>query len=151
MWPPVQAQTTPEPTPETASTKLGSITGRVLVDGQAVNNASIVVTRVGAPRPTRFSPTNDNGDFEAKGLEAGVYQLIVSAPGYVASADQETYYRAGDFVTLTMQKGGVITGKVLNAADEPVIAVRVRAFGIHLAEHRSQWCGQKRRYTGERG
>lgn len=130
MWPPVQAQTTPEPTPETASTKLGSITGRVLVDGQAVNNASIVVTRVGAPRPTRFSPTNDNGDFEAKGLEAGVYQLIVSAPGYVASADQETYYRAGDFVTLTMQKGGVITGKVLNAADEPVIAVRVRAIRI---------------------
>lgn len=130
MCGPVQAQTTPQPTPDPTSTKLGSIAGRVLVDGQAVNNASITATRVGATAPSRFVPTNDNGDFEAKGLEAGVYQLTVSAPGYVASSTEEMYYRVGDSVTLTMHKGGVITGKVLNASDQPVIAVRVRAIRI---------------------
>jgi hypothetical protein len=126
----VQAQTTPQPTPETATTKLGSIAGRVLADGQAVNNASITVMRVGANAPSRFVPTNDNGDFEAKGLEAGIYHLNVAAPGYVTSSTEPTYHRVGDSVTLTMQKGGVITGRVVNAGDDPVIAVRVRAIRI---------------------
>jgi hypothetical protein len=127
---PVQAQTAPQPTPDPNSTKLGSITGRVLVEGQAVNNASIVVTRVGANTPTRYVPSNDNGDFEAKGLEAGLYQINVAAPGYVTSFNEDEYHRVGDSVTLTMQKGAVITGKVLNESDQPVIAVRVRALRI---------------------
>jgi hypothetical protein len=132
MAQPIHAQSTPKPTPETAMTKLGSITGRVLVDGQAGINASVAVTRVNATTASRFVPTNDNGDFEAKGLDAGVYRIGVTAPGYVTltSSDQETYYRVGDSVTVTMLKGGVITGKVLGADDEPVVAVRVRAIRI---------------------
>lgn len=133
MAQPIHAQLTPKPTPETRATKLGSITGRVLADGQAVVNASITVTRVGATTPSRFVPANDNGDFEATGLEAGVYRVGVTAPGYVTAltgSDQETYYRVGDSVILTMLKGGVITGRVLGADDKPVVAVRVRAIRI---------------------
>jgi hypothetical protein len=123
--------------PATGTAKPGSITGRVLADGQAVVNASVTVTRVNAPTAARFVPTNDNGDFEVKALDAGVYRVRATAPGYVATpsdADEETYYRVGDAILLTMIKGSVITGKVTNANNEPVVAVRVRALMIRDAE-----------------
>jgi hypothetical protein len=126
------AQSTPKPSPETATPKLGSITGRVLADGQAVTNASVTVTRVNATTPSRFVPVNDNGDFEAHRLDAGLYRISVAAPSYfmaLASAEPE-HYRVGDSVTVTMLKGGVITGKVLGTGDEPIVAVRVRAIRI---------------------
>lgn len=135
--PQAYAQSTPKSDPETATTKLGSITGRVLADGQAVIDASVTLTRVNATTASRFVPTNDNGDFEAKGLDAGVYRVRASAPGYVmalTNPDQETYYRVGDSILLAMTKGGVVTGKVLAANDEPVVAVRVRAIMIRDSE-----------------
>ncbi len=111
------------------STKLGSIKGRVLTDGQAVTNATVSVSSVNAPRQTRGVPTNDNGDFEVKGLDPGMYRVQASAPAYVsvpADPDQEMH-RVGDSVTLNMIKGGVITGKIVTADDDPVVGVRVRA------------------------
>jgi len=134
----IHAQSTAKPTPETATTKLGSISGRVLSDGQAVPNASVTVTRINdTTGAVRYVPTNDNGEFEAKGLDAGVYRLSVAAPGYVSAvtgSTPESYYRVGDSVTLTMRKGGVITGRVLDADDEPVVGVRVHAIRIRDEE-----------------
>ena len=130
------AQAQPKPKseePETPATKLGSIRGRVLADGGAVNNASISAWRLNSTAPPRGVPTSDSGDFEIKGLEPGVYRLRPVAPGYViAPTDviEETYYRVGDSVMLPMIKGGVITGKVLSANDEPLVAVKVRAIMI---------------------
>jgi hypothetical protein len=66
-----------------AATKLTSIKGRVLSDGQAVTNASVTVSGVSSPRQSRSVPTNDNGDFEVKGLESGIYRVQVTAPAYV--------------------------------------------------------------------
>lgn len=120
------------------STKLTSIRGRVLSDGQAVTNATVSVSNVNSPRQSRAVPTNDNGDFEVKGLEPGVYRVQVSAPAYVslpANADDEIH-RTGDSITLNMIKGGVITGKVLTANNDPIVAVRVRALMIRDANGR---------------
>jgi len=128
---PARAQPKPKPeVPETAAAKLGSIKGRVLADGQAVNNASISAWRLNSTAPPHGVPTNDSGDFEIKGLEPGVYRLRPAAPGYVnlpAEVNEETFYRVGDSVMLSMIRGGVITGKVLIANDEPLVAVKVRA------------------------
>ncbi|HEX7723571.1 MAG TPA: carboxypeptidase-like regulatory domain-containing protein [Pyrinomonadaceae bacterium] len=133
---PARAQPQPKPkpeVPETAAAKPGSIKGRVLVDGQAVNNASVSASRLNSTAPPRGVPTNDSGDFEIKGLDPGVYRLRPAAPGYVApiaDVNEETYYRVGDSVMLSMIRGGVITGKVLTANDEPLVAVKVRAMMI---------------------
>src|SRR5438874_2094205 len=119
--------------PETSETRLGSIKGRVLADGQAVNNASISAWHLNSTAPPRGVPTNDSGDFEIKGLEPGVYRLRAVAPGYVIAPTEaiaETYYRVGDSVTLPMIRGAVFTGKVLTANDEPLVAVKVRAMMI---------------------
>jgi hypothetical protein len=120
------------------STKLSSIKGRVLSDGQAVTNASVTVSSVNSPRHSRAVPTNDNGDFEVKGLEPGMYRVQVSAPAYVnlpVDADQDIH-RTGDSITLNMTRGGVITGKVVTADNDPVVAVRVRALMIRDASGR---------------
>ena len=114
------------------SSKLMSIKGRVLSDGQAVPNASVSVSTVNSPRQSRAVPTNDNGDFEVKGLEPGMYRVQANAPAYVSlptDPDQEIH-RAGDSVTLNMIRGGVITGKVVTANNDPVVAVRVRALRV---------------------
>ncbi len=122
----------------TTNTKLGSIKGRVVSDGQPLNNAVVSVSSVNIPRQSRAVPTNDNGDFEVKGLETGLYRVQVNAPAYVSppgDADQELY-RVGDSITVNMLRGGVITGKVLTERDDPVVAVRVRALMIRDANGR---------------
>jgi len=123
---------------DTNSSKLGSIKGRVLSDGQAVINATVTVSNVNSPQQTRGVPTNDNGDFEIKGLDSGVYRVQATAPGYVSlpgDPDQEIH-RVGDSVTVNMIRGGVVTGKVLTADNDPVVAVRVRAMMVRDANGR---------------
>src|SRR4026207_2104096 len=80
------------------SNQLSSIKGRVLADGQAVTNASVTVSAVNSPRQSRAVPTNDNGEFEVKGLESGMYRVQVRSPAYVSlptDPDQEIH-RTGD-------------------------------------------------------
>jgi hypothetical protein len=114
------------------SSKLGSIKGRVLSEGEAVTNATVTVFSVNAPRQTRSVPTNDNGDFEVKALEPGMYRVDVSAPAYVSlpANPNEEIHRVGDSITVDMIRGGVITGKVSTADNDPVVAIRVRAMMI---------------------
>jgi hypothetical protein len=115
-----------------SNSRLGSIKGRVLSDGQPITNATVTVSSVNSARQSRGIPTNDNGDFEVRGLDAGMYRVQASAPAYVSlPADpEEEIYRVGDSVSLNMIKGGVITGKVVTADNDPVVAVRVRALMI---------------------
>ena len=140
---------------EASSSKLGSIKGRVLSDGQAVTNASITVSSVNSPRHTRTVPSNDNGDFEIKSLELGMYRLEVNAAAYVSLPvdPDEQIHRIGDSVTVNMIKGGVITGKVSTADNDPVVAVRVRAMMIRDENgQRSQQPVQSfDRFTDDRG
>jgi len=138
-----------------AGTKLGSIKGRVLSDGQAVTNASVRVSSVNSPRQYRAVPTNDNGDFEVKGLESGMYRVQASAPAYVSLPVEpdEEIHRVGDSVTVNMIRGGVITGKVLTPDNEPLVAVRVRAMMIRDASGRrpTSTMPSMERLTDDRG
>ena len=120
------------------STKLGSIKGRVVADGQAVTNATVLVSSVNVIRQTRAVPTNDNGDFEVKGLEPGMYRVEVSAPAYVSLPvdPDEEIHRPGDSITVNMIRGGVITGKVSTTDNDPIVGVRVRALMIRDADGR---------------
>lgn len=137
------------------NSKPGSIKGRVLSDGQAVTNASITVSSVNLPRHIRTVPSNDNGDFEIKSLEPGMYRLVVTAAAYVSLPvdPDEQIHRVGDSVTVNMIKGGVITGKVSTADNDPVVAVRVRAMMIRDENgQRSQQPVQSfDRFTDDRG
>lgn len=125
----------------------GSITGRVLGDdGQPLAGVSVSVSSVsGSRRVRRAVSTDSEGNFKVNDLPAMAYDVAVTAPGFVnpqggrpdAGSFNSTHrYRLGDNVTITMIKGGVITGKVLDGAGQPLVGSPVRAIRVRDGEGR---------------
>ncbi len=90
------------------------------------------------PLSQRVTLTDNDGRFKFDGLDAALYILSASAPGWITRpADLENgpqFFRLGDSVTLTLLKGAVITGTVLSSFGEPVVQVVVRATMIRDAK-----------------
>ena len=115
----------------------GAITGRVVTDdGQPVRHATISISSVGGGgrRAGRLSVVSDeDGNFQAEGLDLVPYVISATAPGYVLAPNKrrETNYSfVGQTVTVTMIRGGVITGKVTSATGDPIIRIAVRAIRV---------------------
>lgn len=130
------------PSPSPAG-KIGVIRGRVLADdGQPLPAVLIIASAVGGSvfRPSAQMVTADeNGNFSLNDLDAGAYKLSVNSAGYVQSSPSRSlsdpsYYRLGDTASITMTKGGIITGKVTNAEGEPAIGISVQAVRIRDLE-----------------
>jgi Carboxypeptidase regulatory-like domain len=148
--------------PSAAARQGGSITGRVVADdGEGVGNVTVflhvVGARSGGPRTTA---TDENGKFRFSDLDQHEYGITVADfGGYVRTPPSEAerqrprYYRIGDDVTVTMTRGGVITGRVTNANGEPVIAVAVTAIRVRDAEGAPARVGypSRQRFTNDRG
>src|SRR5829696_7061125 len=93
----------------------GTITGRVVNEsGEPVPNALIHVRAFNDPNGhTAF--TDRTGSFQVDGLEPAPYYVSAMAPAYItpppeSSTKPPQTYRPGDSVTLTLIKGGVVTG-----------------------------------------
>jgi hypothetical protein len=140
----------------------GAITGRVVADdGEGVANVTVFLNVVGARTPgTRTTATDENGKFRFIDLDQNEYTITVAdSGGYVrmppseAERQRPRYYRVGDDMTVTMTRGGVITGRVTNANGEPVIAVAVAAVRVRDAEGAPARGGYaaRPRFTNDRG
>jgi len=121
----------------------GSISGRVVTeDGQPIPHAKVSIIGVGGgvrkALPGRLEIVADeHGNFTADKLDPASYSIRATAPGYVVLPDEKVtgqfgtsttkYARVGDVVTVRMLRGGVITGRVVNASGEPVIGITVEA------------------------
>jgi hypothetical protein len=112
-----------------------AITGRVLAGDQPVANARVFVREAGsgggaAPRTFR---TDSEGRFTAPDLAPRPYRVWADAPAFVMPEDAPgtvgavTYYWPGSAVTISLVKGGVITGRVTTADGEPIVMLPVRA------------------------
>jgi len=118
-----------------AERSTGAITGRVINSaGEALPGAVAYVGAWGAGARSQTTAVDNNGEFKIEGLEAGVYRVSASLPGYVPApqpspTDSPSYYHIGDSVTVTMIKGAVITGTV-SGSNGPVIAANVRAIRV---------------------
>jgi hypothetical protein len=116
-----------------------AISGRVVTrDGEPLSNARVTVTRYGVAGSGQTVRTNAGGSFETEPLDPGLYGVFAYAPGYVtylsAATVTPSYYRPGDNSTITLIKGGVITGTVKNSNGDPLIAIQVRAIRVRDAE-----------------
>ena len=112
----------------------GAISGRVVTeDGQPIPRATVNITASGKMNRRVSVVADQEGNFRADGLDAAAYTVGVYAPGYNVRPQREAVARRarlnyiGDIVTVTMSKGGVITGRVMNAAGEPIIGIPVVA------------------------
>lgn len=133
--------------------KLGSIKGRVIgEDGQPLAGIPVMAIPIGArnagvfaqgpgrqsgqPSAPSQATTDDDGNFEFTNLLPASYAISASVPGYVAplpESEEESrtgIYLVGEFASITLVKGGVITGKVFNPSGEPVTGISVIAIRI---------------------
>lgn len=119
-----------------AGPTLGTITGRVVSPGgEPLTGATVYVSTIGAMVPPRSVAVDSSGSFRLEGLDVGVYLVSANVPGFVSETptlpnDPRRYHHTGDSVTLTLIKGGVITGVVTTGTNAPVVATNVRAFRV---------------------
>jgi hypothetical protein len=120
------------------SPRTGAITGHVVNEnGQPLSHVAIYVSALKDPLQTRATVTDVGGNFEVSGLDALLYSINTSAPTYITPPREPealpTYYRIGDSVTISLIRGGVITGTVTSATGEPLVQAGVRAIMIRDA------------------
>ena len=123
-------------TEDAANNLYGAITGRVISEDGPLPFVSITVLPVSntnrggrGGNSIRSVTTDAEGNFKVDGLSAAAWNVIPTAQGYIVETTNDDtaqqFYRIGESTTIRMSKGGVITGRVLNAAGEPLIAVPV--------------------------
>jgi 5-hydroxyisourate hydrolase-like protein (transthyretin family) len=127
-----------------ASPTASSITGQVLLDGQPAAGVTVAVSqrRIDGNQnmPLTKSVTDGDGRFQVTNLAAGVYQVAPLAPGFLVP-NEGNFFQEGKSVTLdagetvdevnfSIKRGGVITGRVTNENNEPVIETRVSLMKI---------------------
>jgi len=152
--------------PPTQEARTGVIMGHVVTeDGSGFPGVTVTLTPVAADRraisgrPQNRTFTDEDGNFKFTGLAPHVYWVSASsAKGYVPSpvpvseGQDSGYHRIGANVTITMIKGGAITGRVMNAMDEPLIGVQVNAAMVRGAEWNTDRGGSGRlKFTDDRG
>src|SRR5262245_60665221 len=152
--------------PLIANAQTGEITGRVVTeDGVGVSNVTVILNPVATDRrPTmggsqNRTSTDEDGNFKFTGLAPRVYSVVaVTMKGYVqrpvpiSERQDGGYHRVGANVTITMIKGGAITGRVTNAMGEPLISVQVNPMMTRDAEGNPvRGGGGRARFTDDRG
>jgi hypothetical protein len=135
----------------------GVITGRVVNSAdEPLSGAVVYASSLGTGTRSQRATVDTNGEFKIDGLEAGLYRLSASAPGYVPApqpspTDSQGYYHIGDSLTLRLIKGGVITGTVTGPKG-PLVAVGVYAIRVRDEEGKAlTGSGFRERSTDDRG
>ena len=134
--------------PTVAAPGRASISGTVILDGTSkrpARRARVTLTSVERTSPGRTTTSDDRGAFSFEGVPAGRFELQAFKPGYLrASYGASRPNRAGTPIvvsegqtvadlTMTMARGGVITGVVRDARGRPLpgVNVRVLKLGYH--------------------
>lgn len=130
----------------------GALSGVVTDEGgQPLARATVHVRGAGRLSNDRTATTDESGKFEIADLPSGSYVATASMMGYVTpnaswwdSNATPRYYRPSENISLTLIKGGVITGKILDQKGEPAVAVpvtaaRVRDAAGHTSSRGNSW------------
>jgi hypothetical protein len=142
-------QPTPRPSPAaTPGTGTGIIRGRVVRadTGQPLRKAFVSVTNQGNIRDELVATTDGEGRYELKGLPAGQYVPAASKSGFVGLQYGQRYPgeaarslqlgdgQAIDTIDFALGPGGVIAGRVVDEAGEPLAGMVVEAMTPRYAQ-----------------
>ncbi|MBO0723152.1 MAG: carboxypeptidase regulatory-like domain-containing protein, partial [Blastocatellia bacterium] len=130
-----------------AQQQTGEISGRVVTeDGEGVPNVTVrclplIIHGSYAINGSNSATTDGKGYFRFTGLTPRLYQLVIyEMKGYAAQPpaanekQERRCYRIGDNATITLIRGGVITGRVTTADGEPITGVSVGASMVRDAD-----------------
>ena len=130
--------------PAAGDARGGSITVRVVgEDNQPVANAFVSAQRLGAA--SNFANDNSGattGRYVLSNLDPGVYRVSAYAPGFVPDGEppgdspERNLFRPGDTASFRLVRGGVITGRVLDADGGPAVAAAVAVVLVRDASGR---------------
>src|ERR1044072_4334207 len=132
-------------TKEANPPRTGSISGHVLINNKAA--ANIEIGAFGADSANRRvasaqTKTDSEGFYHLRGLTAGSYQIATFTPNMIAAElDPQYPFGFGTFnlsktvllaagedvaeIDLKLKRGGVITGRVTDADEKPIVEERV--------------------------
>ncbi len=132
---------------QTAETKVGTATvsGRVTMKGEPARGVVVSLQSEEAMRAGDRSPglrmkTDENGRFRFASLKAGRYTLVALAPGFISSGDSTVGPRGKSLnisdgenvenLEIALKRGAVITGRVTDPNDKPLVEQRVELTGL---------------------
>lgn len=130
----------------------GVLRGRVIAeDGSGLPNVTVSIGTIGGSRSGRpgTTLTDEDGLFQFSGLPYARYRVFAQSSGvYVQPLPEQGMWAEhlpGENVTITMIRGGVITGRVTSSAGEPIIGIQVSAIRVRNED------GSPIRITGAAG
>lgn len=120
-----------------------SVSGKVVIEGQPVQNAQVLIRKYDnkpSDSESISALTDAEGKYKITGLTPGRNIITVYAPAHVIEGDPtaSVYGRTIEItegesienVDFSLIRGGVITGKVTDANNRPIIDERVYAFRL---------------------
>jgi hypothetical protein len=117
----------PPKTQQNRVPKSRSIKGRVVDDaGRPLAGASVILAPAGDfhSEDRQTVRTSEEGRFSFDPVADMPYTIVVEG---FESSDTREYHLPGDDVTIRVEKGGVITGRVTSADGEPLVGLQVVA------------------------
>lgn len=116
----------------------GAISGRVTIDDRPARGVIVMLLpgEIGLNnKPVCKGTTDNDGNFQMRGVAAGTYRLQAFAPALVSNNDgwgrqsQLIYLNDGeslDGIDISLKPGGVITGRVTDTDGQPVVQENVQ-------------------------
>jgi hypothetical protein len=139
----VNGQPPRDPGQQPTPTGTSRIRGRVTTtDGnQPLRRATVRLGGLAGPNGQRLATTDQDGRYEFASLPAGRYTVMISKAGYVGTSSKPIDVadnQHADTVNVSVPRGGVIAGRVLDEFGDPVTNAQVMAMRSVFQQGRRQ-------------
>ncbi len=139
----VNGQPPRDPRQQPTPTGTSRIRGRVTTAdaNQPLRRAAVRLNGLGGPNGQRVATTDQDGRYEFASLPAGRYTVNVSKPGYIGTSSTSIELadnQHADVVNVSVPRGGVIAGRVLDEFGDPVTNAQVMAMRSVVQQGRRQ-------------
>jgi len=138
------AQSAGQSTPQTIKApRGGTVSGRVTIKDKGVPGVAVGLRKGNLDNP--YEPflratTDQDGFYRVTNVPAGVYEIAPSAPAYIVADSNNSRNKTVvvgedenvDGMNFSLVRGGVITGKIIDADGRPVIQQPVNLFSVEV-------------------
>ncbi len=136
-------------TKESTKVPRGSISGRVTIKDRGVPGVAIGLRKgdmFTPSEPFQRATTDQDGFYRISNIAPGSYSITAAVPAYVMSDSKENRFKnvlVGDDenvegINFALVRGGVITGRVIDADGRPVIEQQVNVYPAEMYDQRQQ-------------